>query len=76
MTAIDKVSEVELNKSEIKVGFVLYYCDASNVQKWIVTKLFCGGFEAKDDFETKDFHFNELQIGWIISEKNKVECNL
>ena len=65
------MSEVELNKELIRVGDKLYYSDATNFETWAVTELFEGGFEAKDDEETKDFYFDELQKGWDISEKTK-----
>ena len=66
-------SEVELNQKLIFVGDILIYCDACNCERWQVTELFDGGFEAKNDYETKDFWFNELQYGWSISEKTKKE---
>lgn len=64
-------SEVEKNQKLIKVNDTLIYCDASNCESWLVTELFEGGFEAKNDYETKDFYFNEFQNGWSISEKTK-----
>lgn len=69
-------SEVEKNQKLINVNDVLIYCDDANCEKWVVTELFNGGFEAKNDYETKDFYFNELQIGWSISEKTKKENEL
>lgn len=65
------ISEVQKNKDLIRIGDSLIYTDSSNCQKWVVTDLFEGGFEAKDDFETRDFMFEELQPGWTISEKTK-----
>lgn len=67
-------SQVELNQNSIKVSDVLIYTDNSNSERWEVTELFEGGFEAKNEFETKDFMFNELQIGWKISA-NTMEYN-
>lgn len=64
-------SEVELNQENLRVNDKLIYCDSSNVESWIITELFEGGFQAKDDYETKEFLFSELQIGWTISEKAK-----
>jgi hypothetical protein len=69
-------SEVEKNQKLINVNDVLIYCDHANFQKWIVTEIFDGGFEAKDDYETKDFYFNMLQTGWSISVKTKKENEL
>jgi hypothetical protein len=65
------VSEVELNQKLICEGDKLIYCDNSNYQVWIVTELFEGGFEAICEGEVKDYRFNELQIGWEISEATK-----
>lgn len=65
------MNEVTLNAKTIETGDVLLYIDNDNTQKWTVTDVFEGGFEAKDDFETKDFFFSELQSGWSISEKTK-----
>ena len=65
------MSEVELNQNLIMVGDKLYYYDSMNFETWYVTELFDGGFEAKDNEETKDFYFDELQHGWGISEKTK-----
>ena len=48
-------NEVTLNAKTIEIGDVLFE----------------GGFEATDNFETKDFYWNELQNGWSISEKTK-----
>jgi len=67
-------SQVELNQKNIKVNDVLIYVDNANTQKWVVTELLEGGFEAKNDYETKDFIFSELQIGWKIST-NSMEYN-
>ncbi len=76
-TETNKISEVELNKDKIDIGFVLYYSDDANIERWIVTKLFDGGFGAQceDEFETTDFYFNELQFGWTVSEKTKIRFN-
>lgn len=68
---ITMTNEVALNAKTIEIGDVLLYVDNDNAQKWTVTDVFEGGFEAKDDFETKDFFWNELQHGWSISEKTK-----
>jgi hypothetical protein len=62
--------ETRFNQAEIEsiqVGTKLIYSDAANYQKWFVIELFDGGFAAKDDYETKDFWFDELQNGWSIS---------
>ena len=70
-------SELELNPHLLVAGDVVYYSDAANFQRWEVTELFDGGFEAKDGYETKDFYFNGLQIGWQLSARTKhraVEC--
>lgn len=64
-------SEVELNRKLIVRNDVLFYTDNANCQKWTVTELFDGGFEAKDEFETRDFYFEELQLGWSISAVTK-----
>lgn len=69
-------SEVEKNQKLIQVNDVLIYCDNSNSEKWVVTELFEGGFQAENDYETSDFYFNELQNGWYISEKTKKENEL
>lgn len=58
------MSEVEKNQARVQVGVVLYFIDCCNFQKWEVTELFEGGFVAKDDYEEKDFWFDELQISW------------
>ena len=65
----DLKSQVESNQKLLNVNDTLIYQDSVNYQEWVVTELFEGGFEAKDDYENKDFYFNELQIGW--SFKNK-----
>lgn len=64
-------SEVERNQNRVIVGDVLLYIDGENCQKWEVIELFDGGFEAKDNYETRDFWFHELQYGWQFSEKTK-----
>lgn len=69
--ANNMTNEVTLNAKTIEVGDVLIYVDNANAQRWTVTDVFEGGFEANDGYETKDFFFNELQIGWSISEKTK-----
>ena len=69
-------SEVEKNQKLINIGDELIYIDESNCEKWVVTGLFCGGFEAQNDYETKAFYFHELQIGWGISPKTKSENEL
>lgn len=65
------MNDVSLNQKTIEVGDVLLYVDDANTQKWNVTDVFEGGFEATDGFETKDYLFSELQNGWTISEKTK-----
>jgi hypothetical protein len=67
-------SEVEINKNNIKCGDVLYYSDSENCESYIVTSVeddklgfYCLG----DNMEEKFYFFNELQIGWEISEKTK-----
>lgn len=67
-------SQLEKNQNNLKVTDIVFYIDNSNCEKWEVTELFEGGFEAKNEFETKDFIFNELQIGWSISA-NTMEYN-
>lgn len=57
-----------LTENKIQVGSKLNYSDNDNFQQWIVTDKFDGGFEAKDDYETKDFFYNELQHGWSVSK--------
>ena len=65
MTTLETLkSEVEKRQNEVKVGMTLWYVDASNCIKHTVTEIFEGGFEAKDDYEKKDYYFNELQYGW------------
>ena len=66
------ISEVEKNQKLVRVDDVLYYTDNSNSEKWTVTELFDGGFEAKDSEGHEDFFFfKELQHGWTFSEKTK-----
>ena len=66
------ISEVEKNQKLVRVNDVLFYIDAINCQKWIVTELFDGGFEAKDSNGNEDFFFfKELQPGWTFSKKTK-----
>ena len=67
-------SQLEKNQTNLKVTDIVFYTDDSNCEKWEVTELFEGGFEAKGEFETKYFMFNELQIGWSISS-NTMEHN-
>lgn len=64
-------SEVEINSGLICVGDLLHFDDGSGFQKWTVTELFDGGFEAEDDYEKASFYFNQLQYGWSISERTK-----
>lgn len=66
-------SEVQRNQKLILEGDVLFYTDNSNSQKWVVQSLFKGGFVAFSiDVEQDDvFFFNELQLGWEISEATK-----
>lgn len=66
-------SEVEVNQKLITVNDVLYYMDGANCDKWTVTALFTGGFEAiHNELEmTNVFLFNELQSGWVISDNTK-----
>lgn len=64
-------SEVELNQNNLRVNDKLIYTDNSNSESWIITELFEGGFEAKNDYETRHFMFDELQLGWTISQKTK-----
>jgi hypothetical protein len=68
-------SEVELNQAKILVNDVLFYLDYENTERWEVTELFKGGFEATNDYETKAFNFSDLQIGWVISDKTKAFNN-
>ena len=73
------ISEVEKNQTLVRVNDVLWYIDGANFQQWIVTDVFDGGFEAKDDYETRIYFFNELQLGWRFSDKTKqqkVICTL
>lgn len=64
-------SEVEINASLLIAGDVILYIDAHNSQVWTITEIFEGGFEAVEfeTKETKDFHFNDLQHGWKVSNK-------
>ena len=64
-------SEVEINQHLIQIGDCLAYTDAANNEKWEVTELFDGGFEAKNDYEIKDFYFHQLQMGWSVTERTK-----
>ena len=66
-------SEVENNQNSVRVGMTLLYIDMANLQRWEVLELFDGGFAAKDDYETTDFYFNELQYGWKFRESDKVK---
>ena len=65
---LDMKSEVELNSKLIRVGDELL---ATGGDWYKVTELFEGGFSAKCEWEENGFFFNELQIGWVISEKTK-----
>lgn len=66
------ISEVEKNQKLVMVNDVLLYIDESNCQKWTVTELFEGGFEAKDSEGNEDFFFfNQLQLGWYFTETTK-----
>ena len=66
------ISEVERNQKLIKIGDVLIYTDSCNSERWIVEDLFEGGLTLYSEYEgLEDFMFNELQIGWEISEKTK-----
>lgn len=64
-------SIVEKNSNLVTVGDRLVYIDAANFNIWTVTEVFDGGFEAQNDYETKDFYFNELQYGWDFTEATK-----
>ena len=66
------ISEVTSNKELIKAGVKLTYMDNANFQKWEVTEIFDWGFEANDWVDTKDFYFNELQLGWEITWLDKL----
>jgi len=68
----DLKSEVELNKELIKKWVRLTYMDHCNFNRWEVTNVFGWGFEAKNDYETRDFYFNELQLGWEITWLDKL----
>jgi hypothetical protein len=72
------ISEVEMNRNVILIGDNLLYTDACNCERWIVTELFKGGFMAfnRDIEESESFYFEDLQIGWSISEKTKSRNNL
>lgn len=66
------ISEVEKNQKLVMVNDVLLYIDNSNCQRWTVTELFEGGFEAKDIEGNEDFFlFKELQLGWSFTETTK-----
>lgn len=66
------ISELELNQNVILVNDELCYSDGNNFQRWTVTELFDGGFEATDSDGYDDyFFFNELQLGWSISDRTK-----
>lgn len=66
------ISEVEKNQKLVMVNDVLLYIDNDNCQKWTVTELFDGGFEAKDSEGNDDFFFfNELQLGWSFTDATK-----
>ncbi|MFA5300393.1 MAG: hypothetical protein WC389_19585 [Lutibacter sp.] len=69
-------SEVELNQKILRVNDVLFYIDNYNTEKWVITELFKGGFEAESEYETKSFLYNELQSGWCISENTKKDNEL
>lgn len=64
-------SEVETNRDFIRPGDVLFYIDAGNSIRYEVVEIFDGGFAAKDDYETKDYYFHELQKGWQLSERTR-----
>lgn len=61
-------SEVELNQKLILVGDKLFSQGGST---YIVDELIQGGFVATDDYSTEIFYFNELQLGWSISQISK-----
>lgn len=66
------ISGVELNQNVILVNDELHYSDGDNFQRWTVTELFDGGFEATDNDGNDDyFFFNELQLGWSVSDRTK-----
>ena len=58
-------SEVEKKQDLVKVSSILFYVDANNCEKYVVTELIDGGFVASSKDE-KDipFWFSELQHGW------------
>lgn len=65
-------SEVENNKELIKTGDILYYIDCENAETFIVMSVDETGFKAIEQDSTISYHvFNELQIGWHISERTK-----
>ena len=66
------ISEVERNQKLVRVNDTLIYIDNSNCEKFLVTELFKGGFVAENsNNEENVYFFNELQLGWSISEKSK-----
>jgi len=54
----------------LEVGDTLNYIDTANFQTWTIVELFEGGFTAKDDYETKDYFYDELQTGWQVSHNS------
>jgi len=71
-------SEVERNKQLIEPGNVLYYTDQSNCQRWVVIEVIKDNLGINESFWAQDeanykylFDFNELQLGWSISEITK-----
>jgi long-subunit acyl-CoA synthetase (AMP-forming) len=71
-------SQVELNQKSIKVSDVLIYTDNSNSERWEVTELFEGGFEAKNEFDEscnlnampEIMHLFRGVLSEIVNEKN------
>ena len=66
------ISEIEKNQNIVTVGDSLIYSDIDNLQTWVVTSLFDGGFTAVDEFKEEDmFLFSELQKGWEFTSRTR-----
>lgn len=73
-------SEVEVNKSNLRIADILYYTDSCNSMKYTITEIDedLTGMVAVDNEtgEEEYYTFSELQIGWEISNKSKEYNNL
>lgn len=76
MNTIENIkSEVEIFKSFVRKGEKLFYVDADNCEKWIVTDVAePHSFTAIDEEgAASTMNFEELQKGWQFSEEKKAK---